>query len=721
MPVDIKLTKMAMRDSATGNLLESQLLALNEEMADVKNEFNNIVNKSAIQIQDAAAEASMDLLSEPALNNILLKTNDILDISNMANSGYIAYNSSSSFVNMTPQINSSFQYIIYDVTEGDKFTVSLRSGGAAQAIMFVDTSPSGNARRIANTTLDNNVDLENFVVTTPHLANKIIIQGHVPNESEENPAKWFVYKGEFCVNKINNLQTQINLSKYRYRTISWKGTTDNTAPYGWRNGYYPFNENQTTSRANSDIAMTPYYAISVANYPELADAKYIRITPRHGYQISIIKRDSNNLCIQQYGGWGSWGAPQYINQSITVEFDPSCNYIVNLGRFFCPSNDPVEPTSEILNPTPATPSSINDPTFGLAVIFEAYYEFDKIPYGKSSGTIFFTVDVERPLTIEENEQSTTTESVECVLRLPDTYKAIGTPTRLIFACHGAGAYIASPSVWGNVNWNSFMNALLTAGYAVFDCNTLPTSVGTNIAGYGVGSPYAINVARKAYDYIQENYNVYPEIFVHGTSMGGATATAFSHIYPQLVLAESSFAGRDITQYIYLLKHKIVDDNSDNDADLDRMAQCYGYIGDTAGDSSTPALDALIQDKWSTIEGVSPSLGIIKYENGIATFPPDRESDFNNWLIYYSDIQTQDKNDAIGKYSMVKEVPYKTWESWDDNANRTKVKFIFQEGVKNNNAMPYYVVAYDNISHTNMSYGLYNNMVNQLISWYKRWE
>ena len=141
---------------------------------------------------------------------------------------------------------------------------------------------------------------------------------------------------------------------------------------------------------------------------------------------------------------------------------------------------------------------------------------------------FFTVNVNRPKGWRTTPETSKIETIECVLRLPVSYTTTGTPTRAVFACHGASGYIlASQNRWNNNNWKEFIDTLLDAGYACFDCNVLP-GTDTKVIGYALGSPLYFNVAKKAYDYIQNHYNLKHKIFVHGLSMGGVGATAFSH-------------------------------------------------------------------------------------------------------------------------------------------------------------------------------------------------
>ena len=311
----------------------------------------------------------------------------------------------------------------------------------------------------------------------------------------------------------------------------------------------------------------------------------------------------------------------------------------------------------------------------------------------------------RPLSFGEGTQETiTNEQVECVLRLPSSYTPSGRPTRLILACHGAGGYIKeSTETWYNAEWKTFMDVLLAAGYAVFDANVLPNSTGDTQMGYALGSPLYVNVLKKAYDYILENYNVYPQIFAHGTSMGGVGATAFSHAYPQLVLAESSFAGREFLRYLVPLA-----DDSETD---ERLAISYGYA----------SLADLKTDKFSHCSGCFPSLSLVKYVDGVAQIPPDRSTNYQSWLEYFTQIADLSRNDDAGVWMGKRTVPYKAWNSWQDNVAYTKLQTILADAYNKGCACPYYSVIYETGSHNQLSYGKINGMIQQLIEWYKRWE
>ena len=475
---------------------------------------------------------------------------------------------------------------------------------------------------------------------------------------------------------IEQMQTDLDILKpiIIEDSITWE--TSAAWPLGWRNAYW--------NTQTGEITTSNFYLATITKYKPDSSIKLIKCKAPENYGIRCSVFDANDVFIENIGDSSTAGS---LTNEITVPVNPGYSYAFTVGRF-SEQSAPEYLTSEFINQIITTTYSYNVKFKDKTGLYE-----------------WFSVDVDRPLSFGDEAISSDQETVECVLRLPDNYSATGEPVRLILACHGAHGYIQkSTQTWYNNNWKTFMDALLAAGYAVFDANVLPTNTGTDQMGLSVGSPLYVNVLKKAYDYIRLNYNVYPEIFVHGTSMGGAGASAFVNAYPQLVLAESSFAGRDITQYI-----KGVEDG-DYDAD-NTLAIAWGY-------NNTVALKT---DKWSHIDGSAPALTMHKYNNGLVQLQPERESDFNTWLSYFAEVQEHTQNDSIGDYTAFRSVPYKTWESWADNVTKTKAKLILKKAFTHGGTTPYEVIVYDTPTHTELSYGQVNNMIAQLIAWYKRWE
>ena len=109
--------------------------------------------------------------------------------------------------------------------------------------------------------------------------------------------------------------------------------------------------------------------------------------------------------------------------------------------------------------------------------------------------------------------------------LPDEYSESGAPTRLVISCHGAGGTVTTDD--SQVEHQAMTEYLVANGYAVMDVNGLPQKYATEREidiRNNIGSPIAIRSYVKAYHYCMEHFNLRPEVFVHGGSMGGISST-----------------------------------------------------------------------------------------------------------------------------------------------------------------------------------------------------
>ena len=462
---------------------------------------------------------------------------------------------------------------------------------------------------------------------------------------------------------------KILMDSLPYRDYYWGRIGTSANPSGWIKGYYD---------TNGDAVSSPNYMRTVNSKINMEDAICFEIEPPDGYKISILEYDQNDILVSRTTG---------IDYKILFLANGH-KYTFYLGKF---------------NGNAATYAA--DVEFVSSIKLRIYYA-NHHKLQRTGNYEWFTVNVERPLSFGGEEVISSTQEIECVLRLPTTYSEYGKPTRLVLACHGAHGYIQSETgTWYNSNWKSFMDSLLTEGYAVFDANVLPTSTGDAQMGFAVGSPLYINVLKRAYDYIVENYNIYPKIFAHGTSMGGVGASAFTHAYPEIVLAESSFAGRDIIQYIY----NIWEETSES---LDSLAIAYGYSD----------FSALTLDAFSHVDGLAPSLSLKKLNpDGTITTVPDRETSYSNWKAFWGELFEHGEFDDVGTWIGNRSVPYKSWNSWADYEYATKLSTIVSKAFSLGSACPCYSVTYETGTHTEISYGQINNMIQQLIAWFKRWE
>ncbi len=109
--------------------------------------------------------------------------------------------------------------------------------------------------------------------------------------------------------------------------------------------------------------------------------------------------------------------------------------------------------------------------------------------------------------------------------LPDSYTEDGEATRLVINCHGAGGTVTTDD--SQVEHQALTQYLVANGYAVMDVNGLPFQYaeerGIDIRN-NIGSPIAIRCYVKAYRMCMERFNLKPDVFVHGGSMGGISST-----------------------------------------------------------------------------------------------------------------------------------------------------------------------------------------------------
>ena len=125
--------------------------------------------------------------------------------------------------------------------------------------------------------------------------------------------------------------------------------------------------------------------------------------------------------------------------------------------------------------------------------------------------------------------------------LPDRYSEIGVPTRLVISCHGAGGTVTTDD--SQVEHQLMTQYLVANGYAVMDVNGMPEEYAKKMKidlRNNIGSPIAVRCYVNAYRYCMDHFNLKPEVFVHGGSMGGISSAnlVLSKLIP--VIAHSAF-------------------------------------------------------------------------------------------------------------------------------------------------------------------------------------
>ena len=128
-----------------------------------------------------------------------------------------------------------------------------------------------------------------------------------------------------------------------------------------------------------------------------------------------------------------------------------------------------------------------------------------------------------------------------LIMLPDSYSDPGEATRLVINCHGAGGTVTTND--SQVEHQQLTMYLLANGYAVMDTNGLPYRY---CERYGVddrnniGSPIAMDCYVNAYRYCMKTFNLKPDVFVHGGSMGGISSTNLVLSGQVPVIAQTAF-------------------------------------------------------------------------------------------------------------------------------------------------------------------------------------
>lgn len=125
--------------------------------------------------------------------------------------------------------------------------------------------------------------------------------------------------------------------------------------------------------------------------------------------------------------------------------------------------------------------------------------------------------------------------------LPANYSESGPATRLVINCHGAGGTVTTDD--SQVEHQALTQYLVANNFAVMDVNGLPFKYAEKYdidIRNNIGSPIAIRSYVKAYHYCMDHFNLKPDVFVHGGSMGGISSTnlVLSGMIP--VIAHSAF-------------------------------------------------------------------------------------------------------------------------------------------------------------------------------------
>ena len=125
-----------------------------------------------------------------------------------------------------------------------------------------------------------------------------------------------------------------------------------------------------------------------------------------------------------------------------------------------------------------------------------------------------------------------TASTRCNIFLPAAYTESGNPTKLIVMTNGHSAYLTDSTWNGNTADNvGIIRNYLEAGYAVWVVNNTKNHTGKTP---DLGCPQLVDSYFKAYEYIQEHFNVEEKFSIHSRSFGTFAAVRMMLERPELV-------------------------------------------------------------------------------------------------------------------------------------------------------------------------------------------
>ena len=284
--------------------------------------------------------------------------------------------------------------------------------------------------------------------------------------------------------------------------------------------------------------------------------------------------------------------------------------------------------------------------------------------------------------IDGSADSVDTVDVDCVLQLPKNYSPGGEPVRLIFMHHGnSGTVNVQNKTWYSEvgSWKTFVNAYLNAGYAVFDVNGCGPVTDTN-ASHDYGAFGALQAAYKAYQHICRNYNVKSRIFVHGSSMGGATAYAFAKAFGGVVDAIGLFAPALLPRSAQLASAK------------EYIAVNYGYA-----DSAE-----MVADGYSHLLSATPCIQF--FDSGTKIEKP----------YTYDWVNTAD---GYTKFCADFKIPVKIWCGTADDVVDIQYGNKLAEAIKNAGGLAIYR-AVDGVGHTG-AIGASSLVNSEAVMWFDR--
>lgn len=271
-----------------------------------------------------------------------------------------------------------------------------------------------------------------------------------------------------------------------------------------------------------------------------------------------------------------------------------------------------------------------------------------------NGEVHFSINIERVINNVEEQYID-----NCILFLPENYNASGEKSRLVISCHGSGTVINDNFHINSKTWNKF---LYDMGYAILDVN------GGVDDGRHYGAPFAIQSYYRAYQYVINNYNLYPEVFVLGASMGGLSSFSLIEDTQIPVLAQADFCG--VIDHYKSAWCKPWWNGNINDFSTQRksIAQYFNFNNYDNFQNWTTSQIPSEEEKQYYLDNIDK----------IAGYNPIIRNSINNDNIYTNDIN---EDTEYAKMSKIHKVPLKIWHSKTDKTVSYKYSQYLYNAIK----------------------------------------
>lgn len=184
-------------------------------------------------------------------------------------------------------------------------------------------------------------------------------------------------------------------------------------------------------------------------------------------------------------------------------------------------------------------------------------------------------------------------TTRAALFMPVSYSESGTAQKLILMTHGHSGFLSDNAWYSNSEENTqLIDAYLKSDYAVY---VVDNTSGVEGKCSDMGCPQLIDSYFKAYEYIQDNFNVEKQIYIHSRSFGTFASLRIMQEHPELVKCALMTGPRVSMQKEW----------DENRPDKDHVANRFGFEDRTG---KTYEADKLIgHDPYTDIQSGSYTL------------------------------------------------------------------------------------------------------------------